>query len=504
MDFALLLARLVLAGVFVVAGVAKLADLRASRAAMADFGIPGPLAPVFAVAVPLAELTLAILLVPVATAAVAATLALLMLAGFTAGVAVNLARGRAPECNCFGSLSGRPIGPGTLVRNVALMALAAFVAIGGWDDPGYGLVAWVRGLSAATRVGLFLGLAFAAFACVVVWVMVLLLRRYGALLLRVDELEARGQANAAAAAPAAGLAVGSPAPAFRLDGVRGDVVTLDSLRAAGKPTLLMFADPSCGPCNALMPEVGRWAKTRAAELTVALVSTGGVEVNLAKAEEHDLPVVLVQEKREVRDAYRVNGTPAAVVVGADGRILSSTAQGADEIRSLVEEATWRPGGPVELPMAAPSPAHTHAQGSARPTPVAAVGELAPSIELPDLAGKTVRLEDFRGAQTAVLFWRPGCGFCQRMLPDLLAWEGNRTHDAPSLVLVSSEGSEANEAMGLRSPILLEESFSVGYRFGVTGTPSAVLIDEEGNVASAPAVGAPAVLALLEGAREAHG
>ena len=51
-----------------------------------------------------------------------------------------------------------------------------------------------------------------------------------------------------------------------------------------------------------------------------------------------------------------------------------------------------------------------------------VGEPAPGFSLPDLSGQTVSLSDFRGDETLVLFWRPGCGFCQRMLPDLKAWE----------------------------------------------------------------------------------
>ena len=504
MDLALLLARLILACVLAVAGVAKLIDLEASREAMGHFGIPRTLVPAFALAVPIAELVLAVLLVPVATAAAAAALAFLMLAAFTAGVVVNLARGRTPECNCFGSLSSKPIGPGTLVRNAVLMALAAFVAAEGWSDAGWGVAAWVRSLSPAGRVGLFLGLALVVLAGIQLWFMVLLLRRHGELLLRVDELEGRaGVAQPGAAAPA-GLPVGAPAPAFRLDGVRGDVVTLDSLRAAGKPTLLVFADPGCGPCNALMPDVGRWATTLAAELTVAVVSTGSAEANLAKAEEHELPVVLVQHKREVADEYKANGTPAAVVVGADGRVVTDVARGAEAIRTLVGGGAWRPARPAELLMAQPSPAQTHAHGMVRPTPVAGIGEPAPAIELSDLTGKTVRLQDFRGDQTVVLFWRPGCGFCRRMLPDLVAWERDRPDGSPALLLVSSEGHEANAAMGLTSPVLLEDSFAVGYRFGVNGTPSAVLVDGDGNVASAPAVGAPAVLALLGGSKEAHG
>ncbi len=41
---------------------------------------------------------------------------------------------------------------------------------------------------------------------------------------------------------------------------------------------------------------------------------------------------------------------------------------------------------------------------------------------------------------------------------------------------------------------------MGRSFGAAGTPSAVLVDEEGNVASEVAVGAPAVLELAKAER----
>ena len=50
-------------------------------------------------------------------------------------------------------------------------------------------------------------------------------------------------------------------------------------------------------------------------------------------------------------------------------------------------------------------------------------------------------------------------------------------------------------MGLNSPVVLDQQFSVGQAFGVGGTPSAVLVDVEGRIASEVAVGAPAVLEL---------
>jgi hypothetical protein len=44
-------------------------------------------------------------------------------------------------------------------------------------------------------------------------------------------------------------------------------------------------------------------------------------------------------------------------------------------------------------------------------------------------------------------------------------------------------------------VLLDQSFAAGRALGVSGTPSAVLVNAEGKVASSIAVGAPAVLEL---------
>ena len=63
MTLLLMLARLVLAAVFLVAGLAKLADLSGSRQAMRGFGVPGKLADAFGLLLPLAELAIAVALI---------------------------------------------------------------------------------------------------------------------------------------------------------------------------------------------------------------------------------------------------------------------------------------------------------------------------------------------------------------------------------------------------------------------------------------------------------
>ena len=64
MGVALLVCRLGLAAVFAVAGAAKLADRKGARRAALDFGVPKALAGPLAIAIPIAELAVAVLLLP--------------------------------------------------------------------------------------------------------------------------------------------------------------------------------------------------------------------------------------------------------------------------------------------------------------------------------------------------------------------------------------------------------------------------------------------------------
>ena len=135
MDVVLLLARLLLASVFVVAGVAKLADREGSRRAVTDFGVPTALAPALAILLPLAELVVAVALILASSAWWGAVGALVLLLLFVVVIAANLARGRKAECRCFGQLHSEPAGRKDLVRNAVLAAVAGFVVWGATAAP---------------------------------------------------------------------------------------------------------------------------------------------------------------------------------------------------------------------------------------------------------------------------------------------------------------------------------------------------------------------------------
>jgi thiol-disulfide isomerase/thioredoxin len=349
-DALVIVVRLLLSAVFALAAVAKLADRGGFRRTLTAFGVPaGPAGPL-AVALPVAELLVAVALLPAGTAWWGAVGALALLLAFTAAIAVNLARGRRPACNCFGQVGAAPIGWSTLIRNGVLAAAAGVVVARGPAATGPGPGDLVEGVSTTWSLAAALAVAGAVVVLaalgVVGWLLVNLIQQHGRLLLRVEELEA----------------------------------------AARHRHLAHLPDPALRPDDT--------------------------------------------------------------------------------------DTMWH-----------------------QPKPAPAIGEPAPDLRLPDLNGDPVDLADFRGSPTLLLFWNPNCGFCRTMLPDLKAWDAEPPAGAPRMLVVSGGPAEANRSMGLRTTVVLDESFAAGEAFGATGTPMAVLLDADLAIASEVAVGRDAVLAL---------
>src|SRR5262245_9201519 len=131
-----LILRALLAAVFGLAGFAKLAHRAAAARSLVDFGVPAALAQQSVILLATFEVICAVALLPTASAWFGALGASAMLVLFIAVIAMSLARGRRPACHCFGQLQSAPIGPRTLVRNVALLAAAAYIAVFGRSQPG--------------------------------------------------------------------------------------------------------------------------------------------------------------------------------------------------------------------------------------------------------------------------------------------------------------------------------------------------------------------------------
>lgn len=323
MDAIAVVARLLLAGVFAVSGVAKLRDRAGTEGAVRAFGFPERTAGPVATLLPLAECAVSLGLLPGSTARVASVGAIALLAAFIAGISWNLAQGRRPDCHCFGQLHSAPVGPWTLARNVVLAAAAGVVAFGAGPDAGGSVLDALRDLDGTGVVLLVVSLVTVSIA---LWV-----------------LARRGLISGAQTLPTAidrpaGLPVGTRAPGFSLTGSSGATVTLDGLLAGGKAVLLAFFAPTCGPCARIAPELARWQRELTARLTVAVVSSGSPEAIRQSAERYDIGEVLVDADGSVAKSFNSGATPGALLIGADGFVRSEYAAGEALIGELLLEA----------------------------------------------------------------------------------------------------------------------------------------------------------------------
>jgi thiol-disulfide isomerase/thioredoxin len=521
MGAALLASRLPLAGVFLVAGFAKLADLAGSRRAVVALGVPERLA-VLGTVLPLVELAVGVALVPAVSARFGALAAIGLLACFCTAIANAIARGRAPDCHCFGQLHSAPAGWGTLARNLTLLSIAGFVAIAGWGGGGDSATRWVTRVGAGWLVAIAAGAVIVALVSFQVWFSLQLLSQNGRVLGRVEALEAAlersmgalgvGEDGGTVLEPlgaglrGAGLAVGSPAPDFDLESIVGERASLASLLSSGRRVMLVFSDSGCGPCDALMPDVARWQREHHAQLQIAVIASGDVERNREKATRHQLARVLLQSEREVANAYQSYGTPTAVVIGTDGLIASPSVAGSEAITKLTAQATRtlvpvRQHAPSANGHAAPS-ANGHANGSAPPAAPSPdrsrVGQPAPELVLADLDGARVALKDLYQERTLAVFWNPSCGFCRQMLPALRAIEENPPSGSPRLVAISAGDASVVREQGIPFRVVLDGEGEAMRAFGAGGTPMAVLV-EQGLIASPVAAGADAILTLIRAA-----
>ncbi len=498
MSAAALVARLLLAVLFAIAGVAKLRDRPGTQSTLEDFGLPTPLSGPGALLLPLAELTVAGLLLPDATAPAGAIGAIALLGVFIAAITVNLARGRRPDCNCFGQIHSEPVGPLTLVRNAALMVLAGFVLASGQRSAASSALDNLGALDTPTVIALAaLGLAVAALV-ILGWLALHLLRQQGRVLLRLDALDGGAGTSAQMPAPApAGLPVGAPAPAFELPTTDGSNVALAQLIGGGRPLGLAFVDPGCGPCRSLLPRLAaRQGEAQGPPLAV-VISGEDADAARAMAAEHDLSQALLDHDGSVRDAYEVPGTPMAVAIGRDGLIRSESAAGPDEVLEMLDRLDRRERNGFQLPVVRVGNGDPGGAGDDDP----GLGELIPDVELEDIDGEPTSLSAaVGGAPHLVLFWSPTCGFCEAMI-DAVRALGARD-DLPPVLLVATGDAEANRAQRLGSRTLLDPGFEgMGAVLTIAGTPSALRLDADGRVASRLAIGADSVLRLAGVGRE---
>jgi len=501
MEIGLLIARIILALVFGIAGFSKAGDTAGLRRTLIEFGVPEKLAVPFGWTLPFVEILVALCLLPLASAWWAAVAALTLLLVFAVGIGANLTRGKTPDCNCFGQLHSKPVSWSVFGRNLLLAGVAGFLVAQGKNRPGLSAFNWLADLQTGEIVNLALGLVAVGLLTTAVVYLRRVLSQQTTVLEKIEAMKRVIDEDYAepppveredAAAPVEGLPIGAPAPSFSLAVIDGQMVTLDDLLAYAKPVLLLFVSPNCLPCKTLLPVVRVWERDYDDQLTIVLLSKGALEENQKRVAKYGARHLLLQGDQDVAADYQSTWTPAAVVISREGKIASQVTYGDEAIRALVNHAVT-----TGATFAAGNGSHGHIPKITVGNSLFKIGEPAPRFSLPDLQGREVNTEDLLGRDTLLLFWDPGCPFCQAMSDDLKSWEENPPKGAPRLAMLSSGKAEDIKAKAgdLKSLILLDPEFDIGPLFGTNSTPSAVLIDGKGRIASTLAVGNRNVLAL---------
>jgi len=112
------------------------------------------------------------------------------------------------------------------------------------------------------------------------------------------------------------------------------------------------------------------------------------------------------------------------------------------------------------------------------------GRKAPDFTLPSITGSSIALRDYADCKVLLVFMQPGCGPCQRIMPEL-----NQIHATGEVqVLVVQNGDigaiqKWAEEHRPCFPVAVQEHFSVSKRYEIFITPFAFLIDEEGIIAA---------------------
>ena len=132
------------------------------------------------------------------------------------------------------------------------------------------------------------------------------------------------------------------------------------------------------------------------------------------------------------------------------------------------------------------------------------GSRAPSFNLPDLDGRTVSLDQYRGRRVLLIFSDPKCGPCEALFPELVRFENEQPDGAVALIMVGRGEAEINRRKvhdyGVKFPIVLQRHWELSAEYGIFATPAAFLIGPDGVIERNVAKGVNDILSLARSPR----
>jgi peroxiredoxin/uncharacterized membrane protein YphA (DoxX/SURF4 family) len=486
MELFLLIIRVILAALLVMAGVAKLADLKGAEKAARGFGVTGQLAKIGPVLLSAAEIILgAMLLFPSVSwfGAIGAAALLLIFIGM---MAYQWSKGQAPDCHCFGQLHSEPVGVKSIIRNVIFLGLAIVPVLRGPAGQGLALQS-VTAEMAPTILGT-LGVIMLAGALLYLRKIV---ETQDELRRRLDVIDVISRDGTAidhdhATDPNQGLPIGSPLPAFELRDLNGVISSTRELVSRGTGMLFFFVSPTCEPCQVMLPEFARWTEELAGRVQCLFISSGSENDNRKKFDSLDSAHIFLDEDRPFALSVGGRWTPTALYVDSKGKVASHIAAGDIAIEELVDKLK---AAPLDSPFTYFANGSHHGRGLK-------IGVETPDFSLREINGGEIGKQNLLGKRTLITFWSPTCPHCSAFLDEFKTWEQGRKNGEPNVILVSDGEIEEHKALQLGSPVVLDKGYKTAAKLGMFGTPSAVLVDENGIIATETAVGASNIWALL--------
>jgi thiol-disulfide isomerase/thioredoxin/uncharacterized membrane protein YphA (DoxX/SURF4 family) len=485
MEIVLLIIRLVLFGVFALAGIGKLLDLGGSEKAVRAFGMNDPFAKPFAVLIPIADVIFACSFLFVGMSWVGAIGGLILLVSFIGGMIWQMRQGNAPDCHCFGQIHSEPVGPKSLIRNFIIAGLAAVLVLNGRETQGLRL--------GGTNGEIAQNVALATITVVIIIIasyLHKLLVENRSLKRRVELLEMLDNGGAPierdeAGNPLDALPIGAQFPDFQLPDTNGRIVMFEHLLADYKPKIFVFVGPKCEPCKQLIPEFIAWQKEFDGRIKFVFVSSGPTGENIERFGSEIGNGVLLQKNKELANIIYAKWTPTAVFVSSQGTIAGHPAVGDTAIRDMIDR----------LRSETFTANRFYLSNGNKPGRIK-IGQAVPEFSLPDLDGNLITKGYFQGVQTLAVFLSTTCTYCAGVVEQIREWENSNVSNDTKVIVFSEGDRDLHVEFGLKSPVVIENGYITAGKLGMFGVPSGVLIDENGMIASETATGGPAIWSLI--------
>ena len=129
------------------------------------------------------------------------------------------------------------------------------------------------------------------------------------------------------------------------------------------------------------------------------------------------------------------------------------------------------------------------------------GQTAPSFDLPEVHGRTVALDSYRGRPVLLVFTLPDCQPCDEVAARVASLCRDQPEHGAALIMISRGDPDLVKRKvyehGLRCTVVTQRGWEVSKKYGIFEAPVAFFVDERGVIARDVARGFDEVAALAD-------